>query len=568
MSALPERDVEIQTLEDFNSPFRRIDGLKPQPDYRPKTGLTKKAAAPDPTVLAGFLAQAPTGTPLDNNLAVSKAGLVVSAANTTFRVSDSAGTFLFARSLAAIANELGNLTRTFDPHVFYDFERDRFILVFLNGSDHTNTNVIVGFSETNDPREAWNFYAIPGNTTSNDWWSDYPFIGISKNALYISVLLWMDGESGWDTDAIDENIWQLDLEKGYAGDSLRVKQYHGLNVGGRQLWNTRPVSGALESYGPDFYFIGNRPKDASNDTLFLIHIEGNWDTLGNDISIRVLKSDQAYGLQPNVTQKGGRRLRTNYCDIQNAYYLNGNIYFCGNGIDFSTGRPGVFVGKISDVAGTTPTASGQIFGVDSLDLNYPSIAYSGAGWPDESAIVMCLHNSQNSFPGTSAFALGRDWTFSDLVRLKEGEGAMNVLFSDSLERWGDYTGIQRDYARTGRVWIAGSFGKANGISQTWIAAVGNSDPQLALKPIPSLSYSLYPNPGKLVNLTFELTDNREVEVSLIDGQGKVVFVKKQALTAGRQKLRFNAGEVPGVYFLIVKDENGNELIREKLVVSY
>lgn len=570
MSALPERDVEIQTLEDFHAPFRRIDGIKPQTpvDPIPKTGLTKKASAPDPTVLAGFTAQAPSGTPLDNNLAISKAGLLVSAVNTTFRVTDSAGTFLFSRSLAAIANELGSLTRTFDPHVYYDFERDRFILVFLNGSDHTNTNVIVGFSESNDPRGAWNFYAIPGNTSSNKWWSDYPFIGISNQALYISVLLWMDGESGWDTDAIDENIWQIDLGKGYAGDSLRVKQFNGLKVGGRQLWNTRPVSGAIESYGPGFYLIGNRPKDITNDTLFLIHIAGSWDTSSTDLTIKTLKLDKPYGLQPNVSQKGGRRLRTNYCDIQNGYYFNGNIYFCANSIDATTGRPGVYVGKIVDVAGNAPLATGQIFGVDSLDLNYPSIAYSGAGWPDESAVVMCLHNSPNSYPGTSAFSLGRDWTFSNLVRLKEGEGAMNILFSDSLERWGDYTGIQRDHGKMGRVWIAGSFGKANGTSQTWIAAVGNSDPQLGFETIPSLPYSLYPNPGKLVYLSFELLTDMEVEVNLIDAQGKVLFVQKQTLIAGKQKLRLNTGDVPGIYFLCVRDEKGRELIREKVVVPY
>lgn len=570
MHALPERDVEIQTLEDFNAPFRRIDAIKPRVAAEPvsKTGLEKKASAPDPSVLAGFVAQGPNGTPLDNNLAISKAGLLVSAVNTTFRVTDSAGTFLFSRSLAAIANELGNLTRTFDPHVYYDFERDRFILVFLNGSDHTNTNVIVGFSETNDPRGAWNFYAIPGNTSSNDWWSDYPFIGISDNALYISVLLWMDGESGWETDAIDENIWQIDLEKGYSGDSLRVKQFHGLNVGGKQLWNTRPLSGAVEKYGPGFYLIGNRPKDIMNDTLFLIHIAGTWDTASTDLTIKVVKSDKPYGLQPNVTQKGGRRLRTNYCDIQNGYYFNGNIYFCANSIDVSSGRPGVYVGRISDVAGNNPVARGQVFGVDSLDLNYPSIAYSGAGWPDESAIVMCLHNSQNSYPGTSAFSLGRDWTFSNLVRLKEGEGAMNVLFSDSLERWGDYTGIQRDYGKTGRVWIAGSFGKANGTSQTWIAAVGNSDPQLGLETIPALPYTLYPNPGKLVYIQFELARDTEVEVILIDANGRSLFTQKQTLIAGKQKLRLNTGEVPGIYFLLIRDDKGREMIREKVVVSH
>lgn len=568
LNALPDVDAEIQTVEAFNAPFRRLDGIKPQPNYRNHTQEQKKASAPDPVVITGFMAQSPTGTPLDNNLAISKAGIIISAVNTTIRVTDSTGKILFSRSLAAIANELGSLTRTFDPHVFYDFERDRFILVFLNGSDHNNTNVIVGFSETNDPAQAWNFYSIPGNTSANEWWSDYPFIGISKNALYISVLLWEDGESGWDTDAVDENIWQLDIEKGFSGESLRTKYYHGLKVGGVQLWNTRPISGALESYGPDYFLIANRPKDQSNDTIFLIRIPGTWDTSTNDIEIKALKSNLAYGLQPNVTQKGGRRMRTNYCDIQNGYFFNGNIYFCANSIDPITGRPAVYVGKIADVKGSSPAATAQIFGVDSLDLNYPSIAYAGAGWPDESAIVMCLHNSSSSFPGTSAFSLGRDWTFSDLVRLKEGEGAMNILLSDSLERWGDYTGIQRDYAQTGRVWIAGSFGKSSGVSQTWVAAVGNSDPQLSLKPINTINYTLYPNPGKLMYLEFMLQEATEVELTLINSQGQLVFSGKQKLIAGQQKLRINTGEVPGVYILMVKDDKGVELLRERLSVSF
>jgi len=564
---LPIQGISIKTLEEFNAPIKRLDALKPQePSGNINTSTQRKAQSPDPSLIEGFMGQAPTGTPLDNNLAVSKDGLVFSCANTTVRVLDSTGKFLFSRSLSALANELGNLTRTFDPHTFYDFERDRFILVFLNGSDHNNTEVIIGFSETNDPREGWNFYSIPGNTSPNEWWSDYPFIGISNEALFISVLLWQDGESGWDTDAIDENIWQLDLEKGFAGDSLRVKQYHDLSYATKQLWNSRPISGALESYGPEFFLLGNRPKDASNDTLFLIRIKGNWDSQANEVSIEPVIANQAYGLQPNVTQLGGKKLRTNYCDIQNGYYFNSSIYFCSNTIDFSTGRPGVYVGKIENLKGT-PQAFTQILGVDSLDLNYPSIAYAGAGWPDESAIVMCLHNSQNSYPGTSVFSMGRDFTPSNLVRVKEGLGMMRVLVSDTLERWGDYTGIQCSYSQVGKVWFAGSYGLATGASQTWIAAVGNEDPALSVLPLQGNVHQVYPNPGKQFTLNFELANNERIEVLLYDMKGQIILQRKQALQAGKQELNINPGAANGTYLLLIKGEDGSVLVRERLVVS-
>jgi len=564
---LPVQGVSIKTLEEFNSPIKRLDGIKPkEPSSTVNTLKQQKAQSPDPTLIEGFLGQAPTGTPLDNNLAVSKDGLVFSCANTTMRVLDSTGKFLFSRSLAAVANELGSLTRTFDPHTFYDFDRDRFILVFLNGSDHSNTALIIGFSETNDPREGWNFYSLPGNTSPNEWWSDYPFIGISKDALFISVLLWQDGETGWDTDAIDENIWQVDLEKVFAGDSLRTKQYHDLSFAGKQLWNTRPISGALESYGPGFYLLGNRPKDASNDTLFLIRIKGNWDTQPDEIRVEPVIANQPYGLQPNVTQLGGKKLRTNYCDIQNGYYFNGSIYFCSNSIDFVTGRPGIYVGKIENIT-AIPKASTQIIGVDSLDLNYPSIAYAGAGWPDESAIVMCLHNSQKGYPGTSVFSMGRDFTPSNLVRAKEGLAMMNVLTKDSLERWGDYTGIQRSYSQVGKVWFAGSYSLASGGSQTWIGAAANQDPTLSVLPPQFRSNHIYPNPGKQFILKFDLAKDERIELILYDMKGQIILQQIQVLHAGNQELTIHPGATDGTYLLLVKGTDGSVLIRERLVVS-
>ncbi len=565
---LPDAGLGIHTLEAFNNPIHRLDAIKPP--YQPVPGgrqLNKKPAAPLPQVEFGFAAQTPSGTPLDNNIAVGKNGLILSAVNTTIRITDSSGAILFTRTLSSIANALGTLDRTFDPHALYDPETDRYILVFLNGSDHTDTRVIVGFSEGNDPRQNWNFYALPGNTTSNDWWSDYPFIGMSKDELFISVLLWEDGESGWDTDASDENIWQINKLDGYQGeDSLDVRQYHELEFAGRQLWNTRPMGQSDKLYGPDFYFLGNRPKDQQNDTFFLIHISGTLDDPNTALTLTPVRSDIAYGLQPNVTQKGGRRLRTNYCDIQNGYRFEHNLYFCSNTIDPSSGRPGIYVGKVVDLE-NNPRVEGQLFGIDSLDLNYPSMAYCGGGWPDESAMVMCLHNSQNSYPGTSVFAVGRDFSPSDLLRLKEGEGPMNILFSDSLERWGDYTGIQRDYGMEGRVWLAGSFGRSNQLSQTWIAAVRNTDQQLGVEPGPQNDSRVYPNPGSRFTVEFSLAENARVQVLLTDMQGREVLNRYEYLSAGMQRVELQTAMSEGQYVLIIRGEDQRLILRKQIQVK-
>ena len=182
-------------------------------------------------------------------------------------------------------------------------------------------------------------------------------------------------------------------------------------------------------------------------------------------------------------------------------------------------------------------------------------------------MVMCLHNSVNTFPGTSVFAMGREFEPSNLVRLKEGEGAMDILAGDSLERWGDYTGIQRDYAHTGRVWLAGSFGRQQGTSQTWIACVSNQDPMLGTAVPEKPATKVYPNPGSYFFMEFDLPQNGEVRVQLFASDGKKIIDAPQHLMAGQQRIRINPGAAVGLYRLVVRDSQGGILLNESLVVE-
>lgn len=565
---LPAVSVGLKADHQHNPRFHHLDSVKSR--IGNSGSLLNKRQAPashEPTVLKGFVAQVPSGTPLDNNLAISDSGKIVSVVNTVFRVYDTSGNMLYTRSLAALANQLGTLNRTFDPHVIYDREQNRFILVFLNGSDHTNTNIIVGFSQSGDPAGVWNFYKIPGNISTNEWWSDYPFIGISEKELFITVLLWKDGESGWDSDASDENIWQLSKEDGYAGKALRQKVYHGLSFAGRSFWNIRPVTGA-QPYGPDFYLLTNRPKDLSNDSIFLIRITGLLDDSSTKATVTAIKSNKAYGLQPNSPQKGAKRLRTNYCDIHSAYYIHGEIYFAGNTRDPNSGRPGIYAGWIPDPK--VPQVFSHIIAYDTLDLNYPSIAYAGGGPGDRSAMIVCLHASPDIFPGTSVILMDRDFEPSEAVRVKEGEGAMNILFSDTLERWGDYTGIQTKYNEPGAVWMAGSFGRTNGQSQTWIAKAVNTDPQIGMEEKASgdAPMLVYPNPSRHFRMELEIKEAGFYSFEILDVRGTLIWKQQQNLQGHKFVADINLDTVkPGIYFIRVMDGSGNKISTQSLVVS-
>lgn len=459
------------------------------------------------------------GTPMDNNVAVSHEGKVVSVVNTNVRIFDSTGQFLFSRSLSNFANKLGILDRPFDPHVLYDADEKRFIMMFLNGADHTNTNLILAFSETEDPTKTWNFYKLEGNITPNQWWSDYPFFAISNQELFISVLLWDDDESGWDSDAKDENIWQINKFDGYEAKPLRSKVYNNLEINGRQVWNSRPVGEALKNCSYPFYFVANRPKDIENDSIFLLQISGPITSGADSLSYLIMQSPVKYGLQPNALQNGNKKLRTNYCDIQHAFIENNIIHFVSNSISSSSGLSAIYYGRIDF---NNSSFDAQIIESNSNYLNYPSIAYSGSGAADHSVIISCQHSNSNSFPGVSAFYVNTNFEPSDELILIEGKGAVNILVNDSLERWGDYIGSCIWPGQKGKVWVAAAYGNANGNYGNQIFCLQNTD--LALKQNfvkEEKSISIYPNPISekfSVKINAKEIGNYKIRVFTLEGK--------------------------------------------------
>ena len=104
-----------------------------------------KNVVPQPVQLKGFKANITQGTPNDNDIAVSNAGIVCSVVNTNMNILNDTGKVLSSRTLSSIAKGITNLNRTYDPRVIYDPEADRFIFVFMQGSTSKDTRIIVCF---------------------------------------------------------------------------------------------------------------------------------------------------------------------------------------------------------------------------------------------------------------------------------------------------------------------------------------------------------------------------------------------------------------------------------------
>jgi hypothetical protein len=174
-------------------------------------------------------------------------------------------------------------------------------------------------------------------------------------------------------------------------------------------------------------------------------------------------------------------------------------------------------------------------------------------------MITFSHSSRRHFPGTSVLYVDRNFNVSPPVFVRQGLNSINVL-ADTIERWGDYTGIQTKYNEKGICWLSGNFGDASGSNRTVVARVKATDLTLGSKQIVKEVHSvLYPNP--VVNYaTVEFSVNSRmtitVEVGSIDGKYlKDILV--DIAKPGLNQLRIATESLPnGTYFVNLKSNEG------------
>ena len=108
-------------------------------------------AAVVPAVGTNFLGNINNGSsPLDNNIAISDGGIIVSVANTTVEIDDDNGTNLYYQPIVDFYND-PLITNVCDPVVLYDRPADRFIFFAQECSGvSANSKLLICFSKSNN----------------------------------------------------------------------------------------------------------------------------------------------------------------------------------------------------------------------------------------------------------------------------------------------------------------------------------------------------------------------------------------------------------------------------------
>ncbi len=524
---------------------------------------SRKRSAPAPLLVSGFSGALNVGTPNDNNMAVNNDSMVISVLNTYIRVYNTNGVFkknwgleFFPTDPKATkpGNGVGTLDRSYDPKVLFDPVANRFIVVFLEGSESPDTRIIVSYSKTSNPLDGWNVYQLNGNPYGGKFWTDYPMIAINGEDLFITVNILKDN-TDWRDGFTQSVIWQIPKDRGYNGDTLKYNLWSNIVFNGKPIWSICPVQDAYQPGRQGLYFLSVRPGDASNDTVFLHTISHNFSSGNATYSLKVLKSDTKYGLPPAAPQKqAGFRLQTNDARVLGAYFANNKLQYVQTTNNAINGRSSVYHGIIQYPDHADPAVTGKIISYDSMDIAYPTIVHAGNDVFGKQCLITFSHSGETIYPGTSVVYCDNSGEYSDVLMTRKGEGIINSFIADSAERWGDYTCIQRRYSNSKEFWIAGSYGKNTNVVGTWISKITMSDPQVSVSAVKDYPENLaYPNPvADVLTIPFRLEETGTVTVEVRDAAGKTVLSINELQDKGAQKAFINiSGLSKGIYFYSV-----------------
>ena len=187
-------------------------------------------------------------------------------------------------------------------------------------------------------------------------------------------------------------------------------------------------------------------------------------------------------------------------------------------------------------------------------------------------MITFSHVSRTKFPGNSVVYANWNGEFSAPVHLRKGDGSIDRLL-DTIERWGDYTGIQPIYNKLGECIITNSYGVSSGGHNTWVSRIKINDVRLGVKQNTketAQQVSIYPVPSKdYAQIEFELNQSMILTFSLVDMQGKsTIELLRDKGKPGINKFTFSTSDLPnGVYILNVNNNEKN-IISKRIVVTH
>ncbi len=448
-SFTPSQNKSMLTYEELKRLKREANAIS-RPTFQHRSFIE------DPKMNINFEGNVGTGgVPPDNTIAVSDNGFIVTSINSNIIITRADKKRLYNGGLGDFFSDLGLGANFFDPKVLFDAKEKKFIVVALSGSKANVSNVVVAFSNSEDPSMGWSYYKLKGDILSEGVWFDYPNIGINDNDLFVCGNMFTD-----ENMFKYSSIYQIDKKKGYSGKPIDVKHYTKMKLNStspQNLFNLTPCPAGWSDNAPTTMgFLTNDIRGGNK----IVYCEINGAIASNPIfAVKTVANTNQFDIPQDATMKISKdKLETFDCRIMYGFTLNGVVHYVFKtaGNNFSSinyGRLNLATNKITEV----------VYSEDLMHVSYPSIIPFGKNENESKVLINYLRSNGDIFPEQAAVLCegeGNNFTFSKPILIKSGEGIVVALDGD-VERWGDYTSVSRRFwNNNAEVWAFGCFGRA------------------------------------------------------------------------------------------------------------
>jgi hypothetical protein len=552
---------ESDKLEEIRNEKALLKGAFEKEGYSTLSEETEKAMF-TPQLGPNFIGNLNNGfTPMDNSIAVSDNGVIVSVSNTLIEMYSATGQLLYSNTIDVFFND-PTISIVCDPVVVFDSGVNKFIFFAQEcAGESYNSHLLICFSTSNDPvNGGWYNYKLSGDPFSQNNWFDYPKMAVSTNELYITGNLF-DNSDVFNQSA----IFQIEKNNGFVGGSLTSQVWYGSALTGTPS-TLLPVSyGQQGNYGPGCYLVATNSGgdnkimlyDLTDDMSSASEIINSYEFYCNPYSI------SAPGLQQGTTYK----LDNGDCRALSGFYLNGKIHFVFHS-DIGNGYNGINYNRLDLNAWSLQNAT---YGASGYEYSYPSVASFATSATDNTVVIGYLRTGSSIKPQIRAVSCNSGMTWVSSILVKSGVSFNNHLpNANNVCRWGDYTGITRLHnSSTPVLWMNGMFANNNHEWDTWIAQI-NTTGNTSVEDLSVQSDVLvYPNPSSAkFSIDFFCRNSGNLKLNLISSTGQTVKILIDRNTSsGMKNFSFDTTNLErGIYFLRI-ELNGKLLQTEKIIVE-
>lgn len=485
-------------------------------------------------------------TPMDNAMAISPEGYIVSAVNANWCVFDKNGTMLLYRTFKQLANNPSLNSQFFDPRVVYDPVAERFIMVILHGILSTDSKILVFVSKDKNPLLGWHVYSFSGNPYTSGVFSDYPHLGISANHIWVSVNLF-----GAQNMKFNESLMiVLDKDKMVQGASVNALMYNNMrNLENKYVFSMVPANSYDGKGSSGLHFISS--LDRGGEELFLFYLDPK-----KGVQSRVTIKTGPYSLPADAMQKSENTMMDGGdCRITGAFYRNGLIHFCIN-TNTANLRNAIYYGRVDVASFVCEARTIQA----AKDLAYGSPVSFAAYDANRAVLIPLLYSSENDFPSIGYVYVDDNMRDYPLVSVYAGLSPRTNT-DDEVNRWGDYTtAVSLSLTEKPEIWFAASGTSTVNRWQNFLVQVSGDEDTIRLSPEQTL-IRIYPNPvaGRL-KIELKLASSDQIEILLFDSQGKrIETIWNGVMSKGNNMVIFEPRtKASGLYYVRVM--SGNQVV--------